>query len=230
MSERTAATAEATAGADPAAEGAAPGAGVPAPAVAPEAAGGSPGGAAPAAPAAEAGVAAADAVAPAAPDPETTPWTGRSAWVFPSVTAAFGLLGLSGLATIETPPHAASHGPTVFPAVVGALLLVLAACMAVVNVRVARRGPSAAPPLPPVEWRPTLIVLAALVAATALLQALGWLLTGALLFWAVAYAFGARDHLRDAVVALVMSAAVQVGFSLGLGLSLPGGVLELMLP
>src|SRR5690606_10519844 len=209
MSERTAATAEATAGADPAAEGAAPGAGVPAPAAAPEAAGGSPGGAAPAAPApgaaarppaaapaaaggppggappaapaAEAGVAAADAGAPAAPDPETTPWTGRSAWVFPAVTAAFGLLGLSGLATIETPPHAASPGPTVFPAVVGALLLVLAACMAVVNVRVARRGPSAAPPLPPVEWRPTLIVLAALVAATALLQALGWLLTGALL-------------------------------------------------
>ncbi|MFW5419919.1 tripartite tricarboxylate transporter TctB family protein [Nocardiopsis sp. CNT-189] len=214
MSERTAETAEAASGAG--AEDAASGAGVPAPAAPPEASAGSP-----EAPQAE---------EPAAPDPETVPWTGRSAWVFPGVTAAFGLLALSGLATIEPPPHATPPGPTVFPAVVGTLLLVLSACMAVVNVRVARRGPSAAPPLPPVAWRPVLIVLGALVVTAALLQVLGWLLTGALLFWAVAYAFGARDHLRDAVVALAMSAAVQVGFSLGLGLPLPGGVLELMFP
>ncbi|WP_017595700.1 tripartite tricarboxylate transporter TctB family protein [Nocardiopsis potens] len=226
MSERTAESAEAASGTG--AEDAAAGAGVPAPAAAPEDSAGSPDAAQAAGPAEEAAEETAEEAA--APDPETTPWTGRSAWVFPGVTAAFGLLALSGLATIEPPPHATPPGPTVFPAVVGVLLLVLSACMAVVNVRVARRGPSAAPPMPPVAWRPVLIVLGALAVAAALLQALGWLLTGALLFWAVAYAFGARDHLRDAVVALAMSAAVQVGFSLGLGLPLPGGVLELMFP
>ncbi|MEE2047429.1 tripartite tricarboxylate transporter TctB family protein, partial [Nocardiopsis tropica] len=74
-----------------------------------------------------------------------------------------------------------------------------------------------------------LLILAGLVVHIAVLEYVGWLLSGALLFWVVAYAFGARAHVRDAVVALSMSAAVQVGFSLGLGLSLPGGFLELVL-
>ncbi len=74
-----------------------------------------------------------------------------------------------------------------------------------------------------------LIVLAGLVVHIALLEILGWLLAGALLFWIVAYAFGARAHLRDAIVALSISAAVQVGFSFGLGLNLPGGFLEVLL-
>ncbi|GAB3497143.1 tripartite tricarboxylate transporter TctB family protein [Nocardiopsis coralliicola] len=164
----------------------------------------------------------------AAPDPEETEWTGRQAWSFPAITAAFGAVCLYGAATIETPPHAASPGPAAMPAVVGALLLVTAACMAAVVLRTARRGTAPAPAVP-TAWRPVLLVIAALAVHAAVLPAVGWLLSGAALFWTVAYAFGARSPVRDTAVALAMSAAVQVGFSLGLGLNLPGGVLELVL-
>lgn len=165
------------------------------------------------------------AAAPA-PDPETTVWTGPSAWIVPGLVAALGLVGVWGGLTLETPPNATRPGPGAFPLAIGVLLLVAAACMAVVNLR--NRG-RAGTGLGWFEARPVLLILAGLVVHTALLEILGWLIAGALLFWIVAYAFGARSYLRDAVVALSMSAAVQVGFSLGLGLVLPGGFLGMVL-
>jgi putative tricarboxylic transport membrane protein len=163
-----------------------------------------------------------------APDPETTAWHGPTAWVVPALVAVLGLIGVWGGLTIEAPPNATRPGPGAFPLAVGALLLVTAVCMAVVNLRNRGTG-DGTPSLAWFEGRPVLLVLAGLVVHTALLEFLGWLIAGALLFWIVAYAFGARAYLRDAIVALSMSAAVQVGFSLGLGLSLPGGFLEMVL-
>ncbi|WP_181008903.1 MULTISPECIES: tripartite tricarboxylate transporter TctB family protein [unclassified Streptomyces] len=168
----------------------------------------------------------------AAHDPESAPWTGRGAWVFPSLVAFFGVIALWGAFTIEAPPNSAPPGPGVVPGVIGALLLLVAAKMAFDNLRVARalrEGVSFGPPAPPTEWSPVALTIGALAVHVALLEPLGWLLAGTLLFWGVSYAFGAREPLRDAVVSLSMSAVVQVGFSFGLGLNLPGGVLELVL-
>ncbi|AFR10808.1 tripartite tricarboxylate transporter TctB family protein [Nocardiopsis alba] len=163
-----------------------------------------------------------------APSPEETAWSGPGAWVVPALVAILGLVAVWGALTIEAPPNATRPGPGAFPGVVGVLLLITAVCMTVVNLR----GPGSESGVSPLAWfegRPVLIVLAGLVAHIALLEILGWLLAGALLFWIVAYAFGARAHLRDAIVALSISAAVQVGFSFGLGLNLPGGFLEVLL-
>ncbi|MBR8741876.1 tripartite tricarboxylate transporter TctB family protein [Nocardiopsis sp. MG754419] len=161
-------------------------------------------------------------------DPETTAWSGPAAWVVPALAAILGLVAVWGAFTIEAPPNATRPGPGAFPGAVGALLLVAAVGMSVVNLRNAGSGTASAP-LAWFEGRPVVLVLAGLVVHTALLEFVGWLFAGALLFWIVAYAFGARAYLRDAIVALSMSAAVQVGFSLGLGLNLPGGFLELVL-
>ncbi|NJQ07584.1 tripartite tricarboxylate transporter TctB family protein [Streptomyces lonarensis] len=165
-------------------------------------------------------------------DPESAPWTGPGAWVFPGLVALFGVIAVWGALTIESPPNSAPPGPSVVPGVIGVLLLVVAAKMAVDNLRVARAlaaGADFGPPAPPTEWSPVLLTLGALAVHVALLEPLGWLLAGTLLFWGVSYAFGARNPRRDAVVSLSMSAAVQVGFSFGLGLNLPGGVLEMVL-
>ncbi|GAA1448276.1 tripartite tricarboxylate transporter TctB family protein [Nocardiopsis tropica] len=165
-----------------------------------------------------------------APDPETAPWSGPAMWVVPALVAALGAVCLWGAFTVEAPPNVTRPGPAAFPGAVGGLLLLVAACLSAVNVRNLRSGAvSGANGLAWFEGRPVLLILAGLVVHIAVLEHVGWLLSGALLFWVVAYAFGARAHVRDAVVALSMSAAVQVGFSLGLGLSLPGGFLELVL-
>ncbi|WP_431870303.1 tripartite tricarboxylate transporter TctB family protein [Nocardiopsis eucommiae] len=161
-------------------------------------------------------------------DPETSVWRGPTAWVIPALVAILGAVALWGGLTIEAPPNATRPGPGAFPGTVGVLLLVTAVCMTVVNLRNRNTGDGTST-LAWFEGRPVLLVLAGLVVHVALLEFVGWLLAGALLFWIVAYAFGARAYLRDAIVALSMSAAVQVGFSLGLGLSLPGGFLEMVL-
>lgn len=75
------------------------------------------------------------------------------------------------------------------------------------------------------DWRTVGMVLAAVVAFTLLLQPLGWLLSGALLFFGVSWAFGGRRPLFEAAVALVYSAVVQLAFVAGLGLNLPSGIL-----
>lgn len=181
------------------------------------------GGAAETAGAAQAGGAAEAAQAGDGLDPDTAPWGGPARWVVPVLAAAVGALMLWGAFTIEAPANATRPGPGFFPGMIGALLLAATAFLVVGNLR--RRPQGTANTLAWFEARPVLIVVAALVVNTVLLEFLGWLLAGALLFWAVAFAFGARAYLRDAVVALSVSAAVQVGFSLGLGLSLPSGIL-----
>lgn len=75
------------------------------------------------------------------------------------------------------------------------------------------------------DWRTVGLVLGSVVAFTLLLQPLGWLLSGALLFFGVSTAFGGKRSLFEASVALVYSAVVQLAFVAGLGLNLPSGIL-----
>lgn len=75
------------------------------------------------------------------------------------------------------------------------------------------------------DWRALGITLAAFVAFALLLQPLGWILSAALLFWLVSYALGSTRQLFDIGLAIVLSSAVQVAFSAGLGLNLPPGIL-----
>ncbi|MFD5746115.1 tripartite tricarboxylate transporter TctB family protein [Streptomyces sp. NPDC127033] len=64
-----------------------------------------------------------------------------------------------------------------------------------------------------------------IVAFIALLVPLGWLLSGALLFWGVARALGSRRPVFDIFLSVAISSTVQLAFSAGLGLSLPPGIL-----
>ena len=48
----------------------------------------------------------------------------------------------------------------------------------------------------------------------------------ALLFFGAAYAMGSRSYARDLVIGVIMAAVLYVGFTRGLGLHLPAGVLK----
>ncbi|WP_313564827.1 tripartite tricarboxylate transporter TctB family protein [Mobilicoccus sp.] len=63
----------------------------------------------------------------------------------------------------------------------------------------------------------------ALFAAT--LDLLGWILGAAVLFWCVARGIGSTRPVFDASLALVVSSLVYLAFSVGLGLTLPSGLL-----
>jgi putative tricarboxylic transport membrane protein len=136
---------------------------------------------------------------------------------------------LIGTAAVQRGPV----GPKAVPTVVGVALLVLAVVHAI---DVARGGHGEAEAGEDVEagtradWRTVAMVVAAFVLNIFLIDILGWILSGALLFWITARALGSRHAIRDVGIALGMGIVSFLIFAYGLGLALPGGVLEPVLP
>ncbi|WP_435111575.1 tripartite tricarboxylate transporter TctB family protein [Nocardiopsis synnemataformans] len=177
-------------------------------------------------------------------------WRGRSEIFVGLLTIGIGVfVGVQTL-TMHVPDNSASPGPQLFPAIVAALMLVLGAALivqvvlrpaapeqaqegpdpsdgaaGVVGDLVEGRGPAVSAPAAHSDWRAVGTVLGAVVLFALLLQPVGWLLSGALLFFGVTWAFGGRRPLFEAAVALAYSSVVQLAFVGGLGLNLPAGIL-----
>jgi putative tricarboxylic transport membrane protein len=113
--------------------------------------------------------------------------------------------------------------------VLGVLLLVVAALYAV---DVARGGTGEAEegedidPTSAMDWRTVLLLVAAFVVNLVLIEPLGWVISGSLLFWGSAYALGSKHHVRNLVIAVGLSLATFYAFAIGLGVNLPAGVLQ----
>lgn len=190
------------------------------------------------------GVTGADTAAPE-PAADPAPATLGTALAVPAVTLVTALFLLVGGMVIRVPESSGFLGPQFFPLTVGALLGVTACVAGVRAVLAVRRSPSAettgtvAAPTTAAEadtnasdaksehgdWRTLGIMAATLTAHVLLLQPLGWLLSGTLLFWGVSFALDRRSPLLDLCVAVALAALVQICFSGLLDVSLPSGLL-----
>jgi putative tricarboxylic transport membrane protein len=159
---------------------------------------------------------------------------GRSELVLAGFVAAVGIYLGIGILTMDVPPGAKAPGPQFFPALIAIGALILAALLAVQALRHPEQ-PVQKATAPGTEgrqykmhsdWKALGTVLAAFLAFCFLLEPLGWILSAALMFWAMSYALGSRKRLFDPALALVFSSFIQVAFSAGLGLALPAGILE----
>lgn len=65
-----------------------------------------------------------------------------------------------------------------------------------------------------------------LVANVALIEWLGWAITGAFLFAGAATVLGSRNWVRNIAVGAVLSVASWYGFYVGLGVPIPAGILD----
>ena len=59
-----------------------------------------------------------------------------------------------------------------------------------------------------------------------LIDVLGWVISGTILFWGSAWALGSRHRVRDPLIALVLALVTFYGFYVGLGVLLPAGLLD----
>jgi putative tricarboxylic transport membrane protein len=120
-------------------------------------------------------------------------------------------------------------GPAAVPLVVGTLLFVVAIFLAIDVRRGGRGEPEGGEDVElggRSDWRTIAILAAAFVFNALTIETLGWAISGAVLFWGSAYALGSRHYIRDAVIALVLSVGSWYLFVLGLGVSLPVGILR----
>ena len=120
-------------------------------------------------------------------------------------------------------------GPRAVPIVLGIALLVVAVVYAL---DVARGGHGEAEEgedvdlRHPADWK-TLGLLAFFFLLNALLiDRLGWVISGTILFWGSAFALGNRHHIRGLAIAIALSLSTFYAFAIGLGVNLPAGILQ----
>ena len=149
------------------------------------------------------------------------------------VCAALALLGLVviwdatqiGAATSSNDPV----GPKALPFIIGGALLVISVLYAL---DVARGGVGEAEAGEDIElgvpsdWRTVGLLAGAFLLNALLIERLGWVISGALLFALSAYALGNRHHVRGLAIGVAMSLATFYAFAIGLGVSLPAGILQ----
>lgn len=120
-------------------------------------------------------------------------------------------------------------GPKPVPILLGVLLLVIAVIYAVDVARGGAGEPEAGEDVDlslPIDWRTVLLLVGAFLVNAVLIERLGWVISGTILFWGSAYALGNRHYVRNLLIAVALSLITFYTFAIGLGVDLPAGVLQ----
>ncbi|PFG39032.1 putative tricarboxylic transport membrane protein [Georgenia soli] len=170
------------------------------------------------------------AAAPAGTGPGAGRASGRAELGVAVLLAALGALILWDTAGLHAPYSQADPvGPKALPNIVAGLLL---ACAVVLAIDVLRGGRGEAEGgedvdlTHPTDWRTVVPLVAVFAANIVLVDTLGWVLSGTLLFFGSVVALGSRHYVRDLVISVLLALGSFYGFYLGLGILLPAGLLE----
>ncbi|MFJ8631188.1 tripartite tricarboxylate transporter TctB family protein [Streptomyces sp. NPDC093568] len=147
--------------------------------------------------------------------------------------AFLALLGAAVVVDALGIPHITSGtdpvGPRAVPLILGTLLVALAALYAVDVARGGHGEPEAGEDVDlsgGADWRTVALLVAVFVANALLIERLGWVISGGLLFWGTAFALGNRHYIRNLLIAATLSLTTFYAFAVGLGVNLPAGVLQ----
>ncbi|MBY8872991.1 tripartite tricarboxylate transporter TctB family protein [Micromonospora sp. PLK6-60] len=120
-------------------------------------------------------------------------------------------------------------GPKAVPILLGVLLLVVAAIYAIDVARGGSGEPEGGEDVDltsPIDWRTVLLLVGAFLVNAVLIDRLGWVISGTILFWGSAYALGNRHYVRNLLISVALSLITFYVFAIGLGVDLPAGVLQ----
>lgn len=143
-----------------------------------------------------------------------------------------GVLALVGATQVGSGAGYVAVSPAVMPAVIGIGLISLGSALLVratirPDLDLARHVTAEAAAT---DWRTIGLTLAVLAGYALALGPLGYVLATSLFIPVVARILGSRSPLRDVVVAVLIATVVYVGFTQYLGVRLPAGLLEPILP
>ncbi|MEU8386379.1 tripartite tricarboxylate transporter TctB family protein, partial [Streptosporangium sp. NPDC048865] len=142
---------------------------------------------------------------------------------------ALGAFVIVGTADVTAAGSALGLGPRFFPALVGGAMLLIGLFYVVDVLRGGHGDPEDAEDADsgaPADWRTVALVSVIFLAFAGLLDLLGWVIAGALLFFGVSVTLGAAHRLRAGVIAIVLSVLTYLVFVRGLGVTLPAGLLS----
>lgn len=127
-------------------------------------------------------------------------------------------------ARMQVPPNYATFGPQIFPYLSVAALI----ATGVFFLWQTASGKAAAikPEAQASDWQPVIAISAGLLLQVALIERVGFVISAAILFFAVAWGFHSRKPGRDAIVAIALSLATYLVFTRLLNLQLPAGLFK----
>lgn len=142
----------------------------------------------------------------------------------------FGLLVIWQTTQIRLTPAYSRVGPRVIPYIVGAGLVIIGLWLlyTALSGRWQTSGSADSEdvdPTLPTDWQTVGLLAAALLAYLFLLEPAGFVVASTVLFTGAAYAMGSRRTPRDFISGFVMALVLYIGFTRGLDLQLPAGVL-----
>ncbi|MFH5229685.1 tripartite tricarboxylate transporter TctB family protein [Antrihabitans spumae] len=168
-----------------------------------------------------------DATSKQSPQPQKNDWAQFIVCAVLVVVGAFlifdALTLAGGFAKVDP------VGPKLFPLVVGSGLLLCAVILAIAITRGSKgeadEGEDIDPDSPG-DWKTVGMLVGLFVATIALVDFLGWAITGGMLFAGAATVLGSRHYVRNIVIGGVLSVVSFYAFYSGLGIPLPAGILD----
>jgi putative tricarboxylic transport membrane protein len=119
--------------------------------------------------------------------------------------------------------------PYALPYLVGAGLVALGVILAVLTARGDRPEAEEGEDVDlseKADTRTVALLAGVFVVNVALIDWLGWAITGAFLFAASAWVLGSRTWVRDIAIGVALSVGTFYGFYVGLGIPIPAGILD----
>ncbi|GIH92484.1 tripartite tricarboxylate transporter TctB family protein [Planobispora siamensis] len=155
-------------------------------------------------------------------------------WRRPELVLALTVLGLGvfvivGTADVTAAGSALGLGPRFFPVLVGSAMSLIGVFYVLDVLRGGHGDPEEAEDVDasaPADWKAVALVSVIFLAFAGLVDLLGWIIAGALLFFGLSVTLGAAHRLRAGAVAIILSTASYLAFVKGLGVTLPAGLLS----
>jgi putative tricarboxylic transport membrane protein len=137
---------------------------------------------------------------------------------------ALGLVILLDSMGMQVPPTYARVGPQAFPYFI-ALALAAVGVYFIWNASAPAAGREIVAEGFATDWSALVVIAVGLLIHLNILKPLGFVISGVFLFLCVTFAFGSRKFVRDGIVAVILVVVSYLGFTHGLGLQLPPGIL-----
>lgn len=125
---------------------------------------------------------------------------------------------------MQVPPNYSAYGPQIFPYLSIAALVAVALYM--LWQTWAGRPDAVKPESDESDWTAVIAISVGLLSQVFLIERLGFVISAAILFFAVAWGFRSRKWLRDAIVAIILSLVTYLVFTRLLNLQLPPGIFK----
>lgn len=147
----------------------------------------------------------------------------------PELLIGLGMLAASAVVLWQTlaipvSPLYSKVGPTVFPYITAAGMLVLSLLLLFAALRGGWQPEEEK--ATPTDWWSMFFVVAGLLANLFLIRPLGFTAASVIMFVLVCYGFGSRRPLRDMVTGLILALSAYFGFAKVLGVNIGAGYVE----